>query len=50
VSFEVEMIPTFLDSSNQPYTKKPGDDVKLWASMYGVVESISIETTKILVP
>jgi len=42
VSFEVQVHGTFLDRSSKPYAKQPGDDIKLWADMAGVVESITI--------
>lgn len=50
VAFEVEILPTFLDRFNKQYEKQPGDDIKLWASMAGTAESITVSTTKILVP
>lgn len=50
VSFEAQVRHTLLDRDGSAYSKQPGDDVRLWASMLGTVESISISTTTVLVP
>ncbi|MFE6967676.1 hypothetical protein ACFVAJ_21560 [Agromyces sp. NPDC057679] len=50
VSFEVQMGHTMLDRRGAPYVKQPGDDIKLWSSLLGTVHSISVSTTKVLIP
>jgi hypothetical protein len=50
VSFEAEIVAEVLDRNNRRYLKQPGDDIKLWASIAGRVQSISVATTTVLIP
>lgn len=50
VSFEADVDAAIVDHSGRPYAKRPGDDVRLWASMLGVVPRITASRRVVWIP